>query len=101
MTTNELDTKSREGAESGANKKMTKNQNQQSEEYWKEQATKKTMDKTRETKPKILKTKLAKTNSATEEAMQQALEKDRPTLTNDYKPYENPKTRPSEPDGEN
>ena len=55
MTTNELDTKSREGAESGANKKMTKNQNQQSEEYWKEQATKKNngqnkRDKTQKTK---------------------------------------------------
>ena len=61
------------------------------------------MDKVREIKPKHQKPKHqpAKTNSATEKALRRALEKDRPTLTYNCKPYQNPKTRPLEPERAN
>ena len=58
-----------------------------------------TRDKTQKLKTK--KNKLAKTNSATEQAMRQALEKDRLTFTNNCKPCQNPTTRPLEPERAN
>ena len=51
MTTNEWDTKSCERVESGANKKMTKKRNRQSEKILKKTSCKEN-NKRQETKPK-------------------------------------------------